>query len=259
ARGHDAEALQASERSRARSLLESLTEAHADIRRGVDPELLGHKESLQQRLNAKAEEAQKLAANGADDARLAKSRQEADAMIGELQQVETQILQTSPGYAAVTQPQPLALDEIRRQALDDDTVLLEYSLGKERSYLWAVTPTTINSYKLPKRDEIEATAERVYELSSKAPGKGSQTAGPEGSVSKEAGEQYLAEAASLSRTLLGPVASQLGKQRLLIVADGMLHYVPFEALPDPNSLKEDDGRWQPLLVEHEIVNLPSAS
>jgi hypothetical protein len=45
----------------------------------------------------------------------------------------------------------------------------------------------------------------------------------------------------------------------VIVADGMLHYIPFGALPDPNSLKESDGSWQPLLVEHEVVNLPSAS
>jgi CHAT domain-containing protein len=59
--------------------------------------------------------------------------------------------------------------------------------------------------------------------------------------------------------LLGPVAAQLAKKRLLIVADGMLHYIPFGALPDPNNFKEGDGNWQPLLVEHEIVNLPSAS
>jgi CHAT domain len=76
---------------------------------------------------------------------------------------------------------------------------------------------------------------------------------------EEAGGQYLAAAASLSRTLLGPVAGQLGKKRLLIVADGSLHYIPFGALPDPNSLKESEGNWRPLIVEHEVVNLPSAS
>jgi CHAT domain-containing protein len=40
---------------------------------------------------------------------------------------------------------------------------------------------------------------------------------------------------------------------LVIVADGALHYVPFAALPDPAR------PGQPLVVEHEIVNLPSAS
>jgi CHAT domain-containing protein/tetratricopeptide (TPR) repeat protein len=260
ARGFDAVGLQVSERARARSLIESLTEARADIRRGVDPKLLAQERSLQQRLNAKADEALKLSASGGDDEiRLAMRRREIDALTIELQQVQTQIRQTSPRYAALTQPQPLTLAEIQRQALDADTLLLEYSLGAERSFLWAVTPTSINSYELPKREAIEAAARRVYELLSDTFGVRGQSARPRDVRLKEARGHYLAAAAGLSRMLLGPVAGQLGKKRLLIVADGMLHYIPFGALPDPNSLKESYGSWLPLLVEHEIVNLPSAS
>ncbi|HEX2489710.1 MAG TPA: CHAT domain-containing protein, partial [Blastocatellia bacterium] len=259
AKGLDAAALEASERARARSLLESLAEANADIRRGADPKLLAQEESLQKRLNAKAEETLKLSANGADEARLAMSRRETDALTIELQQVQTQIRQTSPRYSALTQPQLLTLAEIQRQALDADTLLLEFSLGADRSFMWAVTPTSINSYELPKREEIEATAKRVYELLSKAQGARGQGARPGDSGLKEYSGEYLAAAKSLSRTLLGPVAGQLGKKRLVIVADGMLHYIPFGALPDPNSLDKSDVSWQPLLVEHEIVNLPSAS
>ncbi|HKQ92952.1 MAG TPA: CHAT domain-containing tetratricopeptide repeat protein, partial [Blastocatellia bacterium] len=258
-KGHEAAALETSERARARSLIESLAEASADIRRGADPKLIDQERSLQQRLNAKARETLKLSSNGADEARLAMSRRETDALTTELQQVQTQIRQTSPRYSALTQPQPLTLAEIQRQALDADTLLLEYSLGKERSFLWAVTPTSINSYELPKREEIEATAKRVYELLSKAQGARGQGSRPGDSGLKEYSGEYLAAAKSLSRTLLGPVAGQLGKKRLVIVADGMLHYIPFGALPDPNSLDKSDVSWQPLLVEHEIVNLPSAS
>jgi len=258
-RGHDAAALQASERARARSLIESLTEARADIRRGVDPKLLAQERSLQRRLNAKAEEALKLSANRAGETRLAARNREMDALTVELQRVQTQIRQTSPRYAALTQPQPLTLAKIQQQALDADTLLLEYSLGDERSFLWAVTPTSVNSYELPKREMIEAAARRVYELLSDTSGMKGQTAPPIDVRLKEASGQYLAAAAGLSRTLFGPVAGQLGKKRLLIVADGMLHYIPFGALPDPNRFEGSDGNWQPLLVEHEIVNLPSAS
>jgi CHAT domain-containing protein/Tfp pilus assembly protein PilF len=257
--GHDAAALQASERARARSLIESLTEARADIRRGVDPKLLAQERSLQRRLNAKAEEALKLGANRAGETRLAARNREMDALTVELQQVQTQIRQTSPRYAALTQPQPLTLAKIQQQTLDADTLMLEYSLGDERSFLWAVTPTSVNSYELPKREMIEAAARRVYELLSDMSGLKGQTAPPIDVRLKEAGGQYLAEAARLSRTLFGPVAGQLGKKRLVIVADGMLHYIPFGALPDPNRFEGSDGNWQPLLVEHEIVNLPSAS
>jgi CHAT domain-containing protein len=38
-----------------------------------------------------------------------------------------------------------------------------------------------------------------------------------------------------------------------------LHYIPFGALPDPNSLKTSAGGWRPLVVDHEIVNMPSAA
>lgn len=56
AKGNTATAFEASERARARSLLESLAEARADIRRGADPKLLDQERAMQRRLNAKAEE-----------------------------------------------------------------------------------------------------------------------------------------------------------------------------------------------------------
>ena len=59
------------------------------------------------------------------------------------------------------------------------------------------------------------------------------------------------------------------KQRLLIVADGFLQYLPFSVLPNltpyaiPYYAKSLEGEFaphlKPLLLDHEIVNLPSAS
>lgn len=68
-------------------------------------------------------------------------------------------------------------------------------------------------------------------------------------------------ASKLRRMLLQPVASQLGNKRLLIVGDGALQYVPFAALPDFSSLSKGNVKQQvsqPLLVNHEIINFPSA-
>ncbi len=55
--------------------------------------------------------------------------------------------------------------------------------------------------------------------------------------------------------VLGPVARLLQRKRLLIVSDGALQYIPFSALPEPGSRTT----MAPLVVKHEIVNLPSAS
>ncbi|MET0624673.1 MAG: CHAT domain-containing protein, partial [Pyrinomonadaceae bacterium] len=180
----------------------------------------------------------------------------------ELQQVETQIRQTSPRYAALTQPQPLTLAEIQTQALDADTLLLEYALGKDRSYLWVVTPTSLMSYELPGRAEIEAAAMEFYQSVRRSPRAAANTAKARREIGAALQRQAQARseqaAARLSRMLLAPAATLLGKKRLLIVADGALQYIPFAALPEPVS--EGGGvKPPPLIVQHEIASLPSAS
>jgi CHAT domain-containing protein len=181
-----------------------------------------------------------------------------ETLIRDLQQIETEIRNTSPHYAALMQPLPLTLKEIQTQVLDQSTVLLEYSLGDERSYLYVVTPSSITSYELAKRDEIETAAGDYYKLLSarNTDVKGETDEQRARRVAKVDLQIPLA-AASLSRMILAPAASQLGKKRLAIVADGALHFVPFAALPVVSGGATDAPR--PLIVDHEIVNLPSAS
>jgi CHAT domain-containing protein len=184
-------------------------------------------------------------------------------LTSQYEEVKAQIRARSPRYADLTQPQPLGLAEIQRQVLDPDTLLLEYSLGDDASYLFAVSQTSITWRQLPKRAEIEAEARRVRELLTAPQQRPGDTEAKYQARIKEARERYWTQAAELSQMLLGPVASQLGKKRLAIVADGALQYIPFAALPAP-SPGNDGGRNsgaepQPLFVEHEIVSLPSAS
>jgi CHAT domain-containing protein/Tfp pilus assembly protein PilF len=260
---YDAVALAVSERARARSLLELLAEARADIRQGVDSALLERERSLRQRLNARAAAQASLLSRKHTPEQAAAAAKEINSLTIEYDELRAQIRARSPRYAVLTQPQPLGLAEIQQQALDPDTLLLEYSLGDDASYLFLVSQTSITSHRLPKRAEIEAAALRVRELLTAPQPQPGDTEVKYQSRVKEAREGYWPRAAELSRMLLGPVASQLGRKRLVIVADGALQYIPFAALPAP-SPGNDGGRNsgaepQPLFVEHEIVNLPSAS
>ncbi|MDQ3254638.1 MAG: tetratricopeptide repeat protein, partial [Acidobacteriota bacterium] len=162
--GHDAIALQTSERARARSLVEALSEARADIRQDVDPGLLQRERTLQQQLNVKADRQTRLLGGRHTAEQAVAIKKQIDALTTEYQQVQTQIRQRSPRYAALTQPAPLTLREIRTEVLDADTLLLEYALGEERTYLWAVTQKSITSHELPRRAEVETLARRVYDL-----------------------------------------------------------------------------------------------
>jgi CHAT domain-containing protein len=228
---------------------------------------------LQQQLNAKEQYRIKLLSGKHTEEQAAGAEKELRDLLTQYQEVQAQIRTTSPRYAELMQPQPLSLKEIQQQVLDEDTMLLEYALGEERSYLWAVTPTSIASFELPKRAEIEETAKHVYQLLT-AP---NENVKGETDIQKmtriaRAEAEYPNAAAGLSQMLLGPVAAQLGNKRLLIVSDGALQYIPFAALPVPDSRpKTQDPRpttsdqrpatsdQRPLIADHEIVHLPSAS
>ena len=228
--GLDALAFQAAERVRARTLRESLQEAAAGIRAGIEPDLLEREREIGRRLNELAIERELLPEASGERERL---RSEIDEISNDYDQLQATIRTRSPRYAALTEPEAATLTEVQ-SLLDADTRLLAYHLGKERSFVWSVTRDAHAVHELPAGEVIEALAREAY-LSLKSPG------APVGDASSR-----------LFRILLGPLA-EITEGRLVIVADGALNYVPFGALDDPRAGGE------PLIHAVEVVRLPSAS
>jgi CHAT domain-containing protein len=234
-------ALEASERARARSLVDMLRESGIAIREGVDRDLLDREESLRQRINVIESSRVRALAAKPDPQHLASIEKDLEGLFLEYQQVQSDIRARSPHYAALSQAETFGIDEIQK-ALDPDTVLLEYLLGDERSYVWAVGPSSVAGYELPPRATIEELARRVYSHVAR-----DATAG--------AAQRQAVDTArtDLSKMLLGPVAPHVGSKRLVVVADGALLYVPFSLLDSPAASD------RPLLLDHEVVHLPSMS
>lgn len=68
-------------------------------------------------------------------------------------------LSAEPSHAQPARDaRPLYAAEIRAR-LDDDTILLEYALGEQRSFLWVGTPDALQTFELPGRAEIEERLE----------------------------------------------------------------------------------------------------
>jgi CHAT domain-containing protein/Tfp pilus assembly protein PilF len=249
------EAFNASETGRARSLLELLGEAGSEIRHGVDPALLERERTLGESIADKAASQVRLFGREHTEDEANAAAKEIATLTTEYEQVQGRIRATSPQYAALTHPVPLTVDEIQARVLDPDTLLLEYSLGEEKSFVWAVTPESIKSFELPKRAEIEPVARRVYELlTTRNTNVAKETLEQRRQRLKLAEAQYQKAAANLSQILLKPIASELKNKRLLVVSDGVLQFIPFAGLPDPGAT---DSR--PLIIQHEIVTAPSAS
>ena len=254
-KGYDSLALQTSERARARSLLDMLTETQTDIRRGVDPALLEREQNVRQQLSVKAQRLIVLTGQKGKEDQLAQMNKDVNALEEENFQIQAQLRKASPAYAALTQPQPLSAKEIQQQ-LDPDSVLLEYSLGEERSYLWVVSPDGIKTYELPKEQDIEKVARQVYEsLTARSVVNGLETPEQREARIAQADKQFQESAGQLSQMVLQPAASELGTKRLIVVADGVLQYVPFAALSVANAAMG----YRPIIHDHEIVSLPSAS
>jgi CHAT domain-containing protein/uncharacterized protein HemY len=247
--GFDRLAFEQSELARARSMLESLREADADIREGVDPHLLEREHELQRLLQDKGEFQTRLLSGRSTREQAIDAEKEFASLLNDYREVQSQIRSSSPRYAALTQPEQMTLEKIQKGALNRDTVLLEYFLGEEKSFVWAITNNSIVSSELPRRSEIEALARAIYDSWSYPSSTRKRL--DSSPALKYSPHQLRTATANLSRILLNPISQIIVGKRLLVVSDGALQYIPFSALTDNNN--------QLVAANHEVVNLPSAA
>jgi len=238
-KSHLQEAFAISERARARGLLDVLRAGRTGST--VPPELLKRRTDLLRRLSAKIEQRWKQSGERAAALQVA-----IDAILTEVDAVEADIRRQDTRFAAFSSPKPVGPEEISNW-LEPGTMLLEYSLGEDRSFLWTIEAGQIHAYILPGQKEIEDRARQVYEEMSTV----------------EAGNSRRGKAAEdLSRILLGPIWSEAARLgRLVVVPDGALGVLPFAALPvpDPGRSWKAPGTLKPLLERLEVVYIPSAT
>lgn len=79
----------------------------------------------------------------------------------EYSNLKLEIRRRSPDYAGLVYPNPATLEEAQA-LLDEKTALLEYVLGDERSYLFALTRRRLAVAPLPRREEIDLQRARTY-------------------------------------------------------------------------------------------------
>ncbi len=226
-------ALNIVETGKARSLLDALSWVIPPAPPAEDAHLMERHQDLRWRLN--------LAMRQRLDQRTMQSSTTQPVVSGELAElirkfdrVESEIVRRRP----LRKSSPLNANGIQN-LLDSKTALINYWIGEARSWAWYVTAETIGWLELPPRTIIEDLAVRAH------------------SCLRDASEnrEVCPEAKKLSEFLLGPMASQLRAERLLIVPDGVLAYLPFGALPMPGH----NGRGGLLLDRFEIAYVPSAS
>ncbi len=266
-----AEGFKVVEQSRARSLLDLLNETGASITEGIPPALLQRKQENLDRQQVIAEELMGISLAADDEKKRKPSDLEAELekLQVEFDNIENEIRTASPRYASLTAGQPLSLAEVQQKVLDDQTVLLEYSLGPEASYVWAVSKTDATLRKLPARPALDklATELRAQLIPTKLQRRivgidvvsdSQRGLGVSATPFAEDAAAFVTASSALYKAVVEPVASMVGEKRLLIAADGALNYIPFEALV--KSAESGDYTSVAYLIKsNEIVYAPSAS
>jgi CHAT domain-containing protein/Tfp pilus assembly protein PilF len=244
---YEEKALQASEKARARALLDLLSEVRIGVNSGMSAELQKRETELERDLYKI--QSQLAAAPAAEIEGLNRKLLDIE---HQQESLAREIRSQDPRYAEVRYPVPLDAAGIERD-WDERTALLEYVLGTRASFLFVVTREGVTSYRLPPADKIEDSVRRLR-----------------AAIATPSNLQlgtFVKEAAYLHQVLIQPASKILERKHdLLIVPDATLHLLPFEALlTDPSAVRSDRSLFDQLpelpylLRRHTISYVPSAS
>ena len=238
--GFDEQAFDVSERARARSLLESLQESEMNLRADADADLLKEERDVQRQLDDASVRRAQLSTSPAS-AELESITKEIDRLTTRYQELQARIRTNSTRYATLPPPQPISLKDARG-LLDDDSMLLEYMLGDDRSYLWVVTSSEFLSFVLPPRSQIESMVGEYRKLLIADQPIENETYEQTQGADRRQQESDWELFRNLGQVLFGPFAGKLSKKRLLIVTDGGLQSIPFQTLGVPRRKRD---QWSP--------------
>lgn len=241
----DKTALDYSDHSRARAFLDELSRTTSREPLALAPELVSRQQELRDALNASISRQLQATVRKHPRAEIDRLSHETEEALSAVNDFEDQIRSNDSWYKALKDPLPVTAQEIQKE-LPPDTLLLEYFLGDEHSYFWVVSTEDVNTFEVPSRAEMEALTRQFYQSLSQV-----------NDVPDEVREHVsFGLATKLSTMLLKQSRFSLSGKKLLIVADGALHYLPFAALNQPGL---SAASYTPLALECEITMLPSAS
>lgn len=207
------------ERSKALLLKEALRKADVEEHLGLPAALLRRERSLAGEL-AGLENRRYEARQAGDEAR----SHELTGRIYSVRQAHKLLVDSIktayPAYAQIRDPvEPLAIEDVRARLLQPGQALVQYFEGEDELFIFTFTSGGCDFTRIPRDPSLKKAVEAFRE-----------------SIYRWALEQedsllapYLQYGQFLYRQLIGPIAAQLPPQ-LIIVPDGILEYLPFEAL-----------------------------
>jgi CHAT domain-containing protein/Tfp pilus assembly protein PilF len=218
-----AEAFAYAERAKARVLLDVLQSGRVNITKAMRPEEQAQERKLMSEMAAlNAQTVREESRPQPDASRLADLRTRLQKARLEREAFEANLYAAHPDLKGKRgQAQPIKLEETRELLTDNRTALLEFGLTEGGVYLFVLTKNNqsveLKTYRLKTTAQDLAASAEAFRRSL-----------------AERNLDFRAKARALYDALLAPAEKQLeGKTSLVIVPDGMLWNLPFQALRSP--------------------------
>ena len=210
ANNYDEKAFEYYENTKARTLLDQITEKKMyDVEKGIDSTLKMRRDEISSQLSF----CQSQLTQTTDSATIEELKAQYKSLDDEFEKVKQEIRFQNPRYAAVDYPQAVAINEIQKEILKPDEALLQYYIGEDSVFVFVVTKDLFKVIKLTSsKSDIEQEAAEFNEkvLTSKM-------------------NPYVVS--SLYQQIIEPLKNHFeDKKTLIIVPDGLLSFIPFEAI-----------------------------
>jgi CHAT domain-containing protein/Tfp pilus assembly protein PilF len=127
--------------------------------------------------------------------------------------------------------------EVREETLDEGTVLVEYFLGREQIFVFTITAQDLDVASVARGASLEADLQELRQA-----------------ISAQDFASYARSAHRLYRLLLAPVEGRTAGKDLVIVPDGLLSIVPFDALLQREANPASDPRELPYVLRDHAVS-----
>lgn len=246
--GYANEAFYYAEKSKARGLLDLLTESSTELMGDINPELMLEEKRLEKKY-AELNTALQLERSRPDStepyykSRTAKLEGYLKVLEKRLHDQRLRIVRENPRYAQIRYPESVNIERVQESLLEPGMMLVEYKLTKNALFIWRITKSESRFYRVDiGKDEL---ADMVLSLRNCFTG-----------IIEE--EFFVPRSLELYRLLLAPLLEDVdGVDNLLIIPDGILHYLPFETL-----VMGEGGRYRDLpylLKSYRVRYSPSSS
>jgi len=211
-------AFQLAEKSKSMLLLENIRGIAASNQLNLPDSLLAKERQIQENLLICREDLKKVKSK-IDSLQIVLLEKEERILEVRYQQFKAYLQEAYPNYFALKHDtKTIAIAEVQQQLIDDKTLFLEYFIAEEVVYVFAIQKDKADFYQLKKAENFQENIAFLVRSIGQF------------KEDFEAFQLFSKKAFKVFQQLIEPIKNYRKFEKLVIVPDEILHYLPFEVL-----------------------------